>query len=93
MSRLIDKDALKKAIYDYDEVSIDIDSLTELIDNAPTIEPVKGKWKWIERCGNEVLVCSECKGICHNHYDWEEDIRYYDRNSFCPNCGADMRED
>lgn len=55
---------------------------------APTIELERetGRWRHYEGC----LTCSEC-GI--EYYD---DIMEYcgdDVPRFCPNCGADMRED
>lgn len=43
----------------------------------PTIEPERKKGKWIED------RCSEC-----GCYVYHGDVR-----NFCPDCGADMRED
>lgn len=56
----------------------------------PTIEPQRKKGKWIDRGwsgdgrGNSwhEWECSECKHITKGA-KWD----------FCPNCGADMRED
>lgn len=58
--------------------------------DAPTIEPQRKKGKWIDRGwsgdgrGNSwhEWECSECKHITKGA-KW----------NFCPNCGADMRED
>lgn len=49
------------------------------IDNAPTVERQKGKWKHIDDEYNDV-ECPFC--------GFQEDGIYY---NFCPNCGADMR--
>lgn len=43
MTRLIDADALKKAIidatYNFEQIPIRVDKVQEIIDNAPTVEP------------------------------------------------------
>lgn len=79
--RLIDADALKKALaknitiwtfnVSYDGI------LAEIIDNAPTVEERKqGEWK----LHGMIYYCSECG------HDYEQG-----GNNFCGNCGADMR--
>lgn len=52
-------------------------------------QKLKGKWR-VERnpnagvCLKEVYVCSNCNTAVG--------CQYFVRRSFCPNCGADMRE-
>lgn len=87
--RLIDADALKKTI-DREIFRHDtIDHVFQIIDDAPTIEPKRGRWK-IE--GAEtiygkayLLTCSECGetvSVTETALPYEH---------FCRNCGADMR--
>lgn len=72
------------------EVSTEWWCVEDMIENAPTIEPERKKGKWIDRGwsgdgrGNSwhEWECSECKHITKGA-KW----------NFCPNCGADMRED
>ena len=63
-------------------------SILRAIENAPTIEPKRGRWiRTFD--GNEwYWYCSNCKN------EWYEDDLYMGGNefpNFCPNCGADMR--
>lgn len=54
----------------------------KLIEALPTIEPRKGKWIYNKERGTaKIWTCSECR--------WN-DIGEW---NFCPNCGADMREE
>lgn len=48
------------------------------IENAPTIEPKKGKWIRESLVTNYPYKCSACKKYTRAMYD------------FCPNCGARM---
>lgn len=77
--RMIDADLLEPDA-DYDDGEFWAVSIRQ-IENAPTIEPKKGKWidksNGIEGAWNYCSVCGE------------QAIDLYD---FCPNCGADMRE-
>ena len=77
--RLIDSDLLEPDA-DYDDGEFWAVSMTQ-IENAPTIEPKKGRWidksNGIEGAWNYCSVCGE------------QAIDLYD---FCPNCGADMRQ-
>lgn len=92
--RLIDADAFKQRnerLLKCDFPYICEETLEELIDDAPTIEERKeGKWVddgkpvdpdrdscWCSVCG-AWLVGSDEYRVDHN---------------FCPNCGADMREE
>ena len=57
-------------------------SLRETIDSVPSadvVERKKGKWKQ--------GYCSECR------YNWSKDAPIANVPNFCPNCGADMREE
>lgn len=81
--RLIDADALKKEVDNFPNCyngwsdTYDKAYIIGAIDEAPTIEPKRGKWIWDEQILG--LVCSECKELG------------VERSNFCPNCGADMR--
>ena len=55
--------------------------ILEKISKMPTIEPERKKGKWTKDCACE---------ICGFKPWYERDIHTL---SFCPNCGADMRED
>ena len=57
-------------------------ALTE-INDAPTIEPERKRGKWVDGSIPTYAVCSVCA--------YQE--RYAYENNYCPNCGADMRED
>ena len=63
-----------------------------MIADAPTVDAVpvvRGKWMEIPEA--EMFMCSEC-GEPGLSFD---DVYVYDLKpaNFCPNCGADMRED
>lgn len=83
--RPIDADALIKELQKKDSDAYFGDmwyctTVYDEIDNAPTVEPKKGKWMphdipWYE--------CSECGAIRKNASFME---------NFCPNCGAKMIE-
>ena len=65
----------------------DVVDVCEAICTAPTIEPQRKKGMWIEHNPHKwglgiVFECSECG----EKIDCEP-------SNFCPNCGADMRED
>ena len=87
--RAIDADALKKDLTRFYNNEV---TAKQLIDEQPTIEPrKKGKWKQVHvggftPGGNSLSVCSECGWEFGTH-------RIYPDYNFCPNCGADMRED
>lgn len=61
------------------------------IENAPTIEPQRKKGEWIPEFNGKFtggaywFSCSKCKRIV-------PEVRNGGWN-FCPNCGADMRDD
>ena len=53
------------------------ESFLRMIDEQPTVEPVRGEW--IKRKQWEYSVCSNCN--CEAEYQY----------NFCPACGCDMR--
>ena len=87
--RLIDADALKKAIIKHLCVKSENNllpaekSIYNLIDEQQTIEqPKKGHW--------ENGHCSFCGEDIASRLDTWTNVQWY---IFCPKCGADMRED
>lgn len=89
--RLIDADRTKESI---PETSVDIfencarcglldrEQVFDLIDEAPTIEPKRGKWETEVRTirGHKIpfFACSVCGRNADDEY------------TYCPNCGARM---
>ena len=87
--RLIDADALWKDATTRIEEYCDIADLMDIIKRQPTIEPERnGKWLLVEYPdGYYHAVCSECG-------QWaDEDVYLKGKWNFCPNCGAEMRQD
>ncbi len=88
MSRPIDADALWMDIIHCMDVC---DDILEIIERQPTIEPERKTGNWLPDNINyyeERYVCSECKisykvDTCMGEPLW----------NFCPNCGADMRQE
>ena len=81
--RLINADALKKAIIKLDLDNTSHWSCIQEIDNAPSISiPIKYKGEWIDRMADKGYL--ECP-YCHKQ------ISGGDLN-FCVKCGADMRK-
>lgn len=102
MSRYIDADKLKKAWYKKHNITeedcgacfVGYSELPRLIDNAPTAdvrENVRGEWlsKNLDNFRKYEVICSVCGARFIGNYDAYDEP--YDFN-FCPNCGADMRE-
>ena len=60
-------------------------SMIRILNDLPSAEPKKGTWEnYIADTGVEhwrVIRCSECGKVA------------IDRYNYCPNCGADMREE
>lgn len=87
--RLIDKDKLPH----YNGTALSAVEVARAVDDAPTIEErKKGKWNFI---GNNMHECTNCKRA-YTVQQFEA-MRNYNRDplnpKFCPNCGADMREE
>lgn len=79
--RLIDADALKKALceeYEAREHYIG-EKMIEAIDNAPTVEQSQGEWYWNEQ---GYFYCNKCNRQPRDQYAV---------SNFCPNCGAKMK--
>lgn len=85
MARIIDGDKLLKVLLehwniprDYDgSLADDVEEIISIIDNFPTIEPVKGKWVSL----HGIIHCSNCNSATGVP------------TCYCSDCGADMRED
>lgn len=84
MAELIDRqaaiDAVKDAII-HDEQKYAEDALMSL----PSTEPERKKGKWIDD-----TFCSECGWTYEVEPGFIGSVKQF---NFCPNCGADMRED
>lgn len=83
--RTIDADELKKQIHSHHwDIYDNIDEVYKIMDNAPTIEPKRGKW--VETSHKDKKRCSVCDRICfiaiYPHFK--------NSASYCPNCGARM---
>ena len=56
---------------------------------AADVRPVvRGKWEWNDN--NGYYYCGNCKAASPRE---DQDGEYIDCPNFCPNCGADMREE
>ena len=56
---------------------------------ATNVRPVaKAKWEWNDN--NGYYYCGNCKAVSPRE---DQDGEYIDCPNFCPNCGADMREE
>ena len=64
----------------------------ELFGNSeplPSAQPERKKGRWIKVNGKKAINCSACY-----HCSWSLSFEYtVKRFNFCPNCGADMREE
>ena len=77
MDDYIKREALRDALYDADAITM---NGVKILNQFPSsdVEPVKhGRWK---RCGKNLGECSECGEVV------------VIKSNYCPNCGADMRE-
>lgn len=98
--RLIDADVFKHhlkncicELKNTNQVTDDYETVLKALNNQPTIDPKRGKWKgyWksqfmgCDDFGNpiyrdgKIYYCSKCNR------------RTIIKENFCPNCGADMR--
>lgn len=81
MSVCLNVDECKGRIYERERVL----RIIKDIPDANVVERKTGKWveqpKDFDLCGVEYFACSGCGFECQLTYN------------FCPNCGADMRED
>lgn len=92
--RMIDADELYRAVTSLWETSDEEDfekGVFAAIENAPTIEPKKGKWEKREVSSENVIDawqsarCSVC-GLYHT----TPYMYYFTDFNFCPSCGARM---
>ena len=77
MDDYIKREALRDALYDADAITM---NGVKILNHFPSsdVERVKhGLWK---RCGKNLGECSECGEVV------------VIKSNYCPNCGADMRE-
>lgn len=58
-----------------------LEAAYEVIEDLPSAEPKRGKW--VDDGDPLMLTCGNC-GYA---------VMRYNNTPFCPNCGADMRED
>lgn len=56
------------------------DIIAEEIEDLPSVQPERKKGRWR-------------KGVCECGYDWAKDAPISSVPNFCPQCGADMREE
>ena len=84
--RLIDADALKKAIADAFYNLHEIAYIADIIERQPTIEPEVRLGRWIAvtngRGGHE---CNQCHNYAPSYQTGKEHL-----SDYCPNCGARM---
>jgi hypothetical protein len=76
----------KAVMFEIDE-SYNIVDLEKRIKDLPSVQPTRPKGKWIpyyDRWGDVITIVSHFKCSVCGEYD-------YDKDKFCPNCGADMR--
>lgn len=84
---LISREALKEALHNEIGDHALSTAIDRVIDNAPTVEErPQGEWiKWnfktFGAMGDWEYKCSNCGKVYDGEYN------------FCPNCGADMREE
>ena len=85
----ISREAVLRVIdgwYEQNRDTENIEDLIILITYMQSVQPSrKGHWIRHKKGDNEFLECDKCKTwFRHDHLI---------RNSFCPNCGTDMRGD
>lgn len=87
--RLIDADFLKEDLTRFYDGEV---TARQLIDKQPTVETEQKKGKWVA-VGECYVKCSEC-GLETTKNELRG-IALFGENEpyFCPNCGADMREE
>ena len=79
MSDAISRKWIKNAMLNYGFTAPDM-TVTELIEDAPEIEPRHGKWE-VAGDTTHYYICS----ICGKPGDWHD--------NYCPQCGAKMEEE
>lgn len=82
MTDYISREALLEAAKK-SHLYFDIKPIINSIPAADVRPVVRGKWLDVTWCGEDYLSCSMCGYGALAH----------ERTNFCPNCGADMREE
>ena len=74
-------------------VEVILNEFIDWINDAPTIEPERKKGKWVSCTDERFVMCSVCS--METTRNELAGIALFGENepNFCPNCGADMRED
>ena len=95
--RAIDSEALIAKImnemrrFNYDETRIlTLSSVIKMVDEIPAVD-VKKKGHWISVA--EFEQCSVCHGTHLKEFQMAYGKALWIKSDFCPNCGADMREE
>ena len=65
-----------------------LDAVETTLKELPPAEPKRGKWIKTARWGR-VYYCNQCR----NYLDFDGVNAGRGSTNFCPNCGADMREE
>ena len=68
--------------------------LCEGIEECENAEPERKTGKWIMHENRSSWYCSECNADDYYAYRWDYDTGEYEfQDNYCPNCGADMRQE
>lgn len=83
MSDLISRSALIESLISCKALGRkSYEAVVEVIKEQPTVEPVRGEWKYYKK--QRIAVCSNCS--------FERNLDdNFGRAISCPNCGCDMR--
>ena len=79
----IERTALRDALYAADAITMKGVAIINQLPAADVRPVVRGKWIYDHWCE---FKCSNCGA-------WSKSEPYRGRENFCPNCGADMREE
>lgn len=76
-----------------------IGTIEALVNAMPSVQPGRKTGEWLEREVHEKGVCEDIEewqsakcSVCGRYHTTPYTYYFSDYN-FCPNCGADMRED
>jgi hypothetical protein len=89
ISRQAVQDLINTWLTDYltEETREALEVINGKVGDMPSVQPTRPKGKWIpyyDRWGDVITIVSHFKCSVCGEYD-------YDKDKFCPNCGADMR--
>ena len=74
----------------------EIDDMKSELEEAPTIEPKRGKWIKMSDADGMYYCCSECGEELYREWSFDREFdlfpkkRTIEKTRFCPNCGARM---